>query len=676
MMKSPDAPHWDVFVSHNRVNKDWVRDTVGSWRALGLRVFFDEDSVEPGDDIVSAIGRAITSARVVVLVLSPSSLNSRWVAFELSMAAFHDVDTASRKIIPVVLEPIDREQLPPALKRLNHIDLSSPPDYPRGYARLLQALGIKVSIDTVSSPAFVPSPVRNESHLRQLGFLSLAAMGTKGGAGKTTFLLAAAELIASTGKSVLIVDADIQDAGMTRYVRKDATSTPAVWTVLDTAFAAHTVGNTDQDRDLGAWEVTPAYLRRKQPAGRIFLIPSRQEHDARVAFNALADVHPDSRRNEVALGIVRDLVERGRHLPTPVDAVMIDCGAADNPLVSSGIVSAEFGYIVSSPHSEFATAIDDAERRHRERYPSVHKKPMTVVVNQATKGAQTQWGIRPGVFFVHEDEVFRREAAEGRRDPEGVGLSNLYLDVLRVLQSTLSSRYQHLLPDPVEVWVKPYLRGMREFATVSLRAPRYRYLFHYTTAVVALCGALGVLAATNAYQAIRSPSPIVRAISKPPDLDDQAFNSQLNAVRLPPDLKDRIFLEGSRLIILSFVSSADEEAIAHAMPSSELRDSVVKELQAVESQQIIAPALWTVATLAPLFVAVLALARFLNMRRRKLLLQRLVAISSIGDDKELTRFVESLMKSEAQDKTLHWLRDSYRAWLSFRALAIRQSDIT
>jgi len=669
-MKSPDVQQWDVFISHNRVNKDWVRDTVGSWRALGLSVFFDEDSIEAGDDIVSAIGTAITSARAVVLVLSPSSLNSRWVAFELSTAAFQDVDTASRKIIPVVLEPIDRNQLPPALKRLNQIDLSSPRDYAREYARLLKALGVKVSVDAIAPPESTPSPFGEEPKLHQFGFASLAAMGTKGGAGKTTFLLASAELIASTGKSVLIIDADIQDAGMTRYLMKDATSTPAVWTVLDTAFAAHAPGRSGaHDLDLGAWDVTPAYLKRKQSAGRMFLIPSRHQHDARVAFNALADIHPDSRRNQVALNIIRDLVERARHLPTQVDAVMIDGGAADNPLVSSGIVSAEFGYVVSAPHSEFATAIDDAERRHRERYPSVHRKPMSVLVNQATTGAQMQWGVRPGVFFVHEDEGFRREAAEGRRDPEGVGLSNLYLEVLRVLQSTLSSRYQHLLPDPVEVWVKPYLRGMTEFATVTLRAPRYRYLLHYTVAILALCAALGAVAGTNAYRAILSPSPIVRLISKPPDLDVQTFESQLGAVRFPPDLKDRFFLEGSRLIILSFVSTADEDAIAQAMPSSQLRDSVTKELHAVESRQIIAPASWTVATLALFLVASFVLARFANMRRRKLLLQR---VSARSDDKELTRFVESLMKSEAKDKTLHWLRDSYRAWLSFRALAVRQ----
>src|SRR4051812_25531646 len=50
IMRSGDKKHtWDVFVSHNKQQKPWVRQVVDQWRSLGLRVFFDEDSIEPGE---------------------------------------------------------------------------------------------------------------------------------------------------------------------------------------------------------------------------------------------------------------------------------------------------------------------------------------------------------------------------------------------------------------------------------------------------------------------------------------------------------------------------------------------------------------------------------------------------------------------------------------------------
>jgi hypothetical protein len=46
---------YDVFVSHNRKNKPWVRMFVALLRNEGLSVFFDEDSIPFGRDIVHAI---------------------------------------------------------------------------------------------------------------------------------------------------------------------------------------------------------------------------------------------------------------------------------------------------------------------------------------------------------------------------------------------------------------------------------------------------------------------------------------------------------------------------------------------------------------------------------------------------------------------------------------------
>jgi hypothetical protein len=83
---------WDVFVSHNRHQKAWVRALVDQWRSLGLNVFFDEDTIDPGDAVVEAIERGIERSRHVVFVITPTSVASRWVALETAATIFNDLE--------------------------------------------------------------------------------------------------------------------------------------------------------------------------------------------------------------------------------------------------------------------------------------------------------------------------------------------------------------------------------------------------------------------------------------------------------------------------------------------------------------------------------------------------------------------------------------------------------
>lgn len=67
----PDRFTYDVFLSHNSKDKPRVRKLAEDLRAAGLRGWFDEWVVKPGDDIYLAIERGLEAARVQVLCLSP-----------------------------------------------------------------------------------------------------------------------------------------------------------------------------------------------------------------------------------------------------------------------------------------------------------------------------------------------------------------------------------------------------------------------------------------------------------------------------------------------------------------------------------------------------------------------------------------------------------------------------
>jgi hypothetical protein len=69
---------FDVFLSHNSKDKVRVRRLAERLRAAGVRVWFDEWVVRPGDDIYLSIERGLEASRTLVLCLSPAALGSDW----------------------------------------------------------------------------------------------------------------------------------------------------------------------------------------------------------------------------------------------------------------------------------------------------------------------------------------------------------------------------------------------------------------------------------------------------------------------------------------------------------------------------------------------------------------------------------------------------------------------
>jgi CheY-like chemotaxis protein len=134
---------WNAFVSHNSKHKAWVRKMVSQWRSLGLSVFFDEDSIDPGEDIVSGLERGLRGSRYIVFIISPAAVNSRWVAMEIACGLYQDPDSSKRKIIPILIEPTPFESIRLAVQRLRMIDLTDSSRRTPNYQYLLHFLGVR-----------------------------------------------------------------------------------------------------------------------------------------------------------------------------------------------------------------------------------------------------------------------------------------------------------------------------------------------------------------------------------------------------------------------------------------------------------------------------------------------------------------------------------------------------
>ena len=93
---------FDVFLSHNKADKERVRRLAERLRTAGLRVWFDEWIIQPGDDIYLAIERGLEASRTLVFCLSPAALGSDWVGLERSTVLFRDPANAGRRFIPLL----------------------------------------------------------------------------------------------------------------------------------------------------------------------------------------------------------------------------------------------------------------------------------------------------------------------------------------------------------------------------------------------------------------------------------------------------------------------------------------------------------------------------------------------------------------------------------------------
>lgn len=111
---------YDVFLSHNDADKPRVRRLAERLRNAGVKVWFDEWVIKPGDEIYPAIEQGLKQSRTLVLCVSSAALESEWVGMERSSALFRNPSNSERRFIPVLLEAC---KPPETLRRYQHVDL-------------------------------------------------------------------------------------------------------------------------------------------------------------------------------------------------------------------------------------------------------------------------------------------------------------------------------------------------------------------------------------------------------------------------------------------------------------------------------------------------------------------------------------------------------------------------
>jgi len=95
---------FDVFLSYSSKDKEVVRPLASRLQENGVRVWFNEWELEPGDDVSARIQAGLENSRVLVLCLSENALGSDWHALERQTFRFRDPRNKDRRFVPLRLD--------------------------------------------------------------------------------------------------------------------------------------------------------------------------------------------------------------------------------------------------------------------------------------------------------------------------------------------------------------------------------------------------------------------------------------------------------------------------------------------------------------------------------------------------------------------------------------------
>src|ERR1039458_93893 len=120
---------YDVFLSYSRADTERVAPLRDELRRLGYRVFFDVQSIDPGEEWKRRLERSISASRTMVLCWSEHTRGSDYITFEYSRA-----EALHKPLLPWLL---DKTPLPAMLE----VQGITTPDATQAAAQLKRALG-------------------------------------------------------------------------------------------------------------------------------------------------------------------------------------------------------------------------------------------------------------------------------------------------------------------------------------------------------------------------------------------------------------------------------------------------------------------------------------------------------------------------------------------------------
>ncbi len=128
----------DIFISYSHADKDFAQRLADGLRSRGIKIWLDEVSIEPGDNIVRSINEGIKASSHMLVVLSESSVQSNWVQEEWSAKYNEEVNRSSIMVIPTIIDNLSPDLIPPTLAGKKYVNFQN--DYEGEIGRISEFL--------------------------------------------------------------------------------------------------------------------------------------------------------------------------------------------------------------------------------------------------------------------------------------------------------------------------------------------------------------------------------------------------------------------------------------------------------------------------------------------------------------------------------------------------------
>ena len=164
---------YDVFLSYSSKDKPIVLDLATRLKKDGLRVWFDEWEIKPGDMIGKKIDDGLEASRVLILCMSKNATESDWATMESGTFRFRDPVNTRRRFIPLLLEDCIIKE---SLRQFAYVDWSNKAD--TEYLRLLGAC--KQNLDEFSKPSSLNQATYRSMSLGHPNWIQTVALSSDG----------------------------------------------------------------------------------------------------------------------------------------------------------------------------------------------------------------------------------------------------------------------------------------------------------------------------------------------------------------------------------------------------------------------------------------------------------------------------------------------------------------
>jgi hypothetical protein len=135
--------NFDVFLSHNSVDKPAVEEIARKLKATGLEPWLDIWCLTPGETFQRGLADGLRNCATCAVFVGPNGLGD-WAREELLVAQDRAVKEAGYRLIPILLpgvpDPFDYSKLPPFLTQRTWIDFRSSLDEERPFRVLVNAI--------------------------------------------------------------------------------------------------------------------------------------------------------------------------------------------------------------------------------------------------------------------------------------------------------------------------------------------------------------------------------------------------------------------------------------------------------------------------------------------------------------------------------------------------------